>query len=987
MVKMSTSAPAPRGRRRLVTRVALVLGIATVAAAGVTGPAGAFAPASFSTSFSTLQAGAHPDFTTDIELPTKAGASGGVAADGNLKDLTMELPVGFMGNPLTMARCTTQELLPGSPSTLPQCPVDSQVGFATLDLAGSPTDLPVYNMVPSSPNETARFAMGLTAGGIIVNLRVAVRTDSDYGLTVTTTGISHAIDVLGIKFTLWGVPASSVHDPQRFPFVNLAGYGAGIDPSNSVPSGRAPLPLLTNPTSCGAPLQSTLTVNSYQDDTPTTTASVTPSGVTGCAGEGFAPSLAVHPDSSAAGQPSGYTFDMDVPQNDDPDGLATSHLKSTTVRFPAGVAISPSAANGLEACSDAQLRLGTRDDVDCPAAAKVGTARFDVPALVAPLVGSIYIGQPEPDDLYRVWLVAEGSGVLVKIPGSIDADPVTGRLTAHFDNTPQVAFNHLTLKFFGGPEAVLANPTTCGSYDVTSTMTPWSGGPDVTTASTLRIDQGCGAPGFSPSFSAGTVNPVAGATSTFTLQAHKPDGQPDLNGITLSMPAGLLAQLKGNLGQRIGTARVAAGSGSNPVWLSGPVVLEGPYGDAPFSLRVTIPAIAGPFNLGDVVVRQKIYVDPVDARVTVVSDPFPTILAGVPVRLQNLAVDIDKPGFMLNPTDCTATAVGGTLGAATGQTAAVSSRFQVGDCARLDLQPKLALALTGKGQTTDDKHPALTATLTQSPGQSNLKHVKVALPLSMALDPDNSQSDDLCEFLVGQKTVPDCPAGSIVGSATATTPILDQPLTGPVYFVKNVRTDAKTGRQIKTLPTLVIPLRGQGVTLVLRASSEVVDDRLVTTFDNIPDAPVSGFKLTINGGKKGILVVSGADLCKATQVADQTVGGQSGKVDAAKVVMSTPCMLGVEAASHTSTSLRVMVGGIGAGKVTISGKGLRQTSRHITRATTATVSVPLSQADRRALARHRNVKATITVRFDPAAAGAKTTKVVKALTIHAGKHR
>jgi len=356
----------------------------------------------------------------------------------------------------------------------------------------------------------------------------------------------------------------------------------------------------------------------------------------------------------------------------------------------------------------------------------------------------------------------------------------------------------------------------------------------------------------------------------------------------------------------------------------------------------------------------------------------------VPVRLQNLAVDIDKPGFMLNPTDCTTTAVGGTLGAATGQVAAVSSRFQVGDCASLDLQPKLALALTGKGQTTDDKHPALTATLTQSPGQSNLKQVKVALPLSMALDPDNSQSDDLCEFLVGQKTVPDCPASSIVGTATATTPILDQPLTGPVYFVKNVRTDAKTGRQIKTLPTLAIPLRGEGVTLVLRASSAVVDDRLVTTFDNIPDAPVSGFKLTLNGGKKGILVVSGADLCKATQVADQTVGGQSGRVDDAKVVMSTPCKLGVEAASHTSTSLRVMVGGIGAGKVTVSGKGLRKATRKISQATAATLSVPLSQVTKRALAAHRNVTTKIAMTFTPTGTN-KAKTAHETLTIHGAK--
>ncbi len=311
-----------------------------------------------------------------------------------------------------------------------------------------------------------------------------------------------------------------------------------------------------------------------------------------------------------------------------------------------------------------------------------------------------------------------------------------------------------------------------------------------------------------------------------------------------------------------------AGPGSNPFALPGKVFLEGATAMPRSASASSSRRRPGPFDLGDVVVRQKIYVDPITAQVTVVSDPIPTIVKGVPVRLQRLDVNVDKPGFMVNPTSCAAKEVKGTLASATGQSAELTNRFQVGDCAGLALKPSLALSLSGKGQTTDGKHPAVSAALTQSAGGANLKKVQVTLPLSLALDPDNSNSDALCSFAEGSKPDPKCPASSVVGRATAITPILDEPLSGPVYFVKNERKDPKSGRSIKTTPKLVIPLVGQnGVKLTLTGTSTVVDDKLVTTFDNIPDAPVSSFKMDINGGKKGILVVSDADICKSTQVA------------------------------------------------------------------------------------------------------------------------
>ncbi len=259
----------------------------------------------------------------------------------------------------------------------------------------------------------------------------------------------------------------------------------------------------------------------------------------------------------------------------------------------------------------------------------------------------------------------------------------------------------------------------------------------------------------------------------------------------------------------------------------------------------------------------------------------------------------------------------------------------------------------------------------------------MTLPLSMALDPDNSTSDDLCEFTVGQATVPECPASSIIGTATAKTPLLDEPLTGPVYFVKNVRIDRKSGRQIKTLPALVTVLRGGGVTLVLRANSNVIDNKLVTTFDNIPDAPVSTFRLDIKGGKKGILVVSGADLCKGTQVADQEIDGQNGETADAKITMSTPCSLGVVGSSRSGKALNVAVGGVGAGRVVVSGAGLSAASRSIGSATTATLRPTLGASLRSTLARGRDVRVRVKVAFTPS--GEKAKVVSKMITIHGAK--
>ena len=716
------------------------------------------------------------------------------------------------------------------------------------------------------------------------------------------------------------------------------------------------VPFVSNPSDCAAgPLATVVRGDSWENPGDIKTASflshdnaspANPIGVTGCDKLRFEPSLSADPSAVAPDAPTGLDVSLRFPTAGllDPAGVAEPPLKRAVVRLPEGMTVNPASADGLGACSDSELGLGTDAKVACPDSSKLGTVSASTPLLEEQLDGSVYLRSQNSDDpqsgeMFRIALVLknEERGLLIKLPGSITADEDTGRLVTTFDNNPQVPVSDISLKFKSGPRAPLVTPASCGTKTIEAELTSWAG-QFVTRTDSFDVPCTAGLGGFSPKVAAGTQSPVAGTFSPFGLSITKPDGNADINGLSMSLPAGLLAKLKGNLGTQVGTVTAFAGPGSNPFALPGKVFLEGRYGDAPFSLRVEVPAKAGPFDLGTVTVRQKIYVDPVTAQVTVVSDPVPTIVKGVPVRLQRLDVSVDKPGFIINPTSCAAKAFTGALGAAGGQSAAINVRFQVSDCSDLPIKPSLALSLSGKGQTTDGKHPAVSATLTQPAGQANLKKVRVALPLSLALDPDNANG--LCEFADGTKATPTCPKASVVGTATAVTPILDEPLTGPVYFVKNIRKDAKTGRDIRTLPKLVIPLTGQnGVKLTLTGTSAVVDDQLVTTFDNIPDAPVSSFKLNIIGGKGGILTVSGTDICKATQVADQQIDGHNNKNADADVSIQTPsCPLKVISKKVGKTSVAIKIGGLTAGKVTITGHGIKKTSKTITKSTVATIT-------------------------------------------------
>lgn len=979
--------------------LAMVLGSAVLVLAAAA-PAGAsFGVASFDGTITNqdgtaaTQAGSHPfAMTTTIQFNQTTDVNGNTQPDDNAKDVQVALPPGLVGDPTATPQCTRAEVLdPGSsPFSAGLCPVSTQVGVASVSLANGLTlYLPLYNVVPP-PGTPAQFAFVLP-GAVIdppvpVFIDANLRTGGDYGVTARVTNVSQAVPMVGSSLTFWGVPGDAAHDDLRGSCLDIISGGS----NGTCPAGGVSVkPLLTLPTSCAGPQSVGLSTDSWQNPGSFASASfvthdagLAPVGFDGCDKLDFRPSLSVQPSDATAASPTGLQVDVHMPQDDSPNGLAEAHLKSAAITLPPGVVVSPSSANGLQACSPAEIGIDNAAEPACPAASRIGTVVVDTPLLPDPLKGSVFLAKQNDNPFgstLAMYLVAEGHGALVKLAGRIDANADTGQLTTTFDNNPQVPFSDLHVELFGGPHAPLSNPNRCGTYTATAVFTAWTGKTVQQSSDYTISGDGHGGPctpaRFRPSLSAGLQNPVAGSSSSFVLRLQRADADNELKTVSTTLPPGLLARIAGvtlcsdaaaasnscPAASQVGRVEVGAGPGSSPFFINnGKVFFTEGYKGAPYGLAIAVPAVAGPLDLGEVIVRAAVRIDPVTAQVTVDADPMPRILAGIPLQVRDLRVIIDRPGFMRAPTSCGASSIAATVGSYAGDTAALAAPFQVGDCAALPFAPKLAMVLTGRGQTRDGAHPALDATLTQSAGQANLRKMSVTLPLSLALDPDNAQSTALCEFVVGRQTVPNCPAQSIVGTATAVTPLLSVPLTGPVYFVKNVRT-SRSGQQIRTLPTLAIVLRGGGITLVVRATTNVVDDRLVTTFDNIPDAPISRFGLHLDGGRHGILVVSNADICKAAQEADQEADAQSGKIADGHVVMATAsCGLRVLSRSVGPRAVTVKVGGLGAGRVTVSGSGIRTTRRTIRSASVATVVADLTVRGRH----HR--PARVRVAFDPA---------------------
>lgn len=890
--------------------IALLLCVGLLASLGTASASAQYGISGFSNSYQDalsgeplLQAGSHPDLITDLTLDTHLGPLGETIPDGQIKDVITELPPGFYGNPQVIPTCNAAELVAGDG----YCNPAAQVGTFAYEIAPNfLVDFPIYNMEVPAP-QTA--VLGAIVVGAQVKFEITARTDGDFGLTAKIANANQALKIRRTVVTLWGVPAAEIHDPDRC---------TGLFLNCGTPAGIEPKPFLTLPARC-EPVTTTLFTDSWQEpgrrnpdgtfdlsERHWASASETTPPLEGCDELDFRPSLKARPTSNTADSPSGLEADLAVPQNvDDPDQRSSAMVKTVTTKLPKGITINPSAANGLGACSPTQIGLTTavgaaephftKNPANCPDDASIGSVEVQTQVFPDLLKGKVFTMTPYDNPfgtLLGVYVVIEGHGLVIKQAGKVQADPVTGQLTATFSQVPQLPFEHFKLKFDAGSTAVLKTPAACGQYATTSDIDAWSSPetPAVSSKDEYAISAaltggGCasneGSRPNTPSFQAGTVSAIGGDYSPFVFKLSRNDGTQQLTGIDTVLPKGLLAKLAGTTycpdaalaaaakkdgkaeqaspscpaSSRVGSVTVGAGAGPKPFYAPATAYLAGPYKGAPLSLAVVAPAVAGPFDLGTVVVRNALYVDTTTAQVHAVSDPFPTILQGIPLDLRSVDLRLDRDEFTKNPTSCDPFQITGFASSPAGQQAALNNRFQVGECGRLGFKPSLNIKL--KGEAKRSGNPAVTAVVKYPKGGSyaNIKKTTVVLPKTEFID--NAHISNPCTRV--QFDAKECPKGSILGTARAFSPLLDRPLEGPVYFRSN-------GGD-RELPDMVVDLDGQiHVTLVGFIDSVRVkgaeSSRVRTRFLSVPDAPVSKFVLKLYGGKRG-LIENSVNLCRA----------------------------------------------------------------------------------------------------------------------------
>ncbi len=868
-------------------------------------------------------AGDHPyTLATSFDLASVSPTAGRYGPFEEAKDVVVDLPLGIVGDPLVAPKCRLSALMLRSGVTA--CPVASKIGAVVVEDSGGsfdPSEAPdenvtaLYNLVPEA-GYPAEF--GFTYFGVPAVLYASLAyTGVGYVLRTAVPGVFEA-DVSGVSLVLFGNPAKRDSDESGSPF-------------------------FTNPVDCSAgPLSARMKANSWRDpgDWAEATSTVYP-GITDCDMLQFSPSLHVHPETSQADEPAGYEVNLEVPQNEESLTPGTPELRNATVTLPAGVSVSPSAADGLVGCEatgpngidmPANGPPGAERNPDeagegeaigpdglahltaghCPSASTIGTVEVATPLLPSPLEGHVYLATPrcggsgQPvctaadamnGNLFGLYLEAAGSGVVLKLAGKASVDPATGQLTASFTENPELPFSDLKIRLKGGARAPLANPQACGQATASSVMTPWSAPvtPDVTPLAPFDIDwNGAGEPcpaslPFAPGFIAHTTTPAAGAFSPFVLALTRTDRMQYLSRLQVRMPQGLLGTLAGvalcpepqaaqgacSAASHIGTATVAAGAGSHPFWVAGQVYLTGPYEGSPFGLSVVVPAQAGPFNLGAVVVRAHIDVDPSTAAITITSDPLPQIIDGVPLRVQAVDVDVERPGFIFNPTECTQKAVTGTVAGAQGASVSVSAPFAAGGCAALPFKPKFTVST--QGQTSKKDGASLDVKIVAGAGQANIARVAVSLPKQLPSRLTTIQK--ACPEATFAANPALCPAASDVGTSKAVTPLLGVPLTGPIYLVSHGGA---------AFPDLVLVLQGEGVRLDLVGSIDISKSITSSTFATVPDAPISSFEARFPEGPHSALTTALAgkakgSLCGTKLTMPTTIIGHNG----ARVQQST----------------------------------------------------------------------------------------------------
>jgi len=930
--------------KRALTALALFLGLAAVIATGAQAAEefDKYKLESASVSLSSSQAGAHADLTVSFKLSEKENVP-----YAKTRDVVVELPPGIFGNPEAFPKCTSAQF--GTDPESSECPLDSQVGSTEISVQEgfflTFADEPIYNMPAPGGDVVARFGFYAGPYPAFVNVRLDPET---HALIASVEGASSGSGLISATTTFWGVPADPKHNPQRITPLEVSQKNG---PPGGRPSEMPDVPFMTNPTSCGKERTLTLRLHSYPLPESPTTMTVPFPQITGCSVLTFAPTTALAPTTTQGTSGSGLDYELTLPTKGLQFGSLDygSELKRAEVVLPEGMTINPSEAEGLGVCSEADLAreaYNSAPDVGCPEASKIGSVEAVSPVIDRKVEGSLFLAKPHENPfgsllaLYMVLKVPD-RGVLVKLAGKVTTDPETGRITTVFDDIPEVPVSEFHLHFREGGRAPLVTPSACGTHVADSNLSPWARpGEVLVTENAFAIESGpdhspCpsgGLPPFRPGLLAGTQSNAAGSYSPFYVRLTRSDAEQEITHFSIKLPPGLVGKLAGipfcpdaaiaaakartgihggaeelaapscPATSRIGSTLVGAGVGDILVYVPGSVYLAGPYHGSPLSIVSVTAAKAGPFDLGTVVVREALRIDPETAEVFIDatgSDPIPHIIAGIPVHLRDIRVYVDRPEFILNPTSCTRTSTASTvlgagldfISAADDNPITVSSPFQAADCAALGFKPKLDLQLEHGSRR--NQTPTLKAVLTARPGDANIAGAQVILPHSEFLEQGHIRT--VCtraQFQAGAGNGAGCPAGSVYGRARAITPLLSEPLEGPVYLRSN-------GGE-RSLPDLVAALHGQEIDINSVSYIDSVStrnkhgeaiSRIRSRFARIPDVPVRKFVLEMQGGRKGLLVNS-TDLCAARHRADAAFTAHNGRVYDFRPTVRVHCLKG-----------------------------------------------------------------------------------------------
>jgi hypothetical protein len=762
---------------------------------------------------------------------------------------------------------------------------------------------------------------------------------------------------------------------------------------------------ITNPSNCagpGAATTNTVALRGLHGE-EVSRKYTTPIGTEGCNGLApfkavpFEPTFSLAPETTQSDQPDGVTTELALPHDPSPTGIDSSQLENATVTLPEGMTLNPSAAHGLEACTPAQIGIGTRNKVTCPSGSKIGTVTLDVPDLPpGSLKGDIYLGGPESGPItgppYTMYIDAESAryGISVRLKGTVVPNEATGRLTVTFAKNPEQPFSDVILNFRGGPLAPLANPLACVVATTETSLTPYTGTAAQSPFSSFLVDSNgsggaCSSPlPFALTQSTSSLPTSAGASTSYTLNLTRPTGQQYLSQVRTVLPPGLVGRIPAvtqcseaqvveaatkeegcPASSRIGTVTVSSGAGPAPYQLSGSVYLTGPYAGAPYGMAIVVPAVAGPFSLGNVVTRATIAVEPNSPYRVVVTSAIPTIYKGVPLRLQRVSIEVNRQSFLLNPTNCSPLATESTLtglavlGTSATVTQNVSTPFSVGECGALPFKPSLT-AFTG-AKTSRANGASLEVKISQGSGQGNIRKIVTSLPKQL---PSRQATFKLaCVAATFEANPAACPSGSKVGSATATTPALPGTLSGTVFFVSHGG---------EAFPDLDTVLQGDGITTILVGHTNVVNNIITTTFESLPDVPVSSFTMKLPTGSNSVLAANG-NLCRSNLTMPTTIVAQSGPTVTQKTKISvTNCP--VQILKHrTSGATAIMTVQLpAAGRISGSGADLKTVKRNLGNGGKATFNVPLTGTGKEILRRFRQLRIKVRVGFVPKKKGASS---------------